>query len=76
MCEDYEPTDGELRRDSHKRWMLNDIELTSGSFFQVKIQDHWIDIVIEHDHTGYFNLPYSVRLLEGLHARFPNQWGD
>lgn len=76
MFDDNESTDGALRRNSRKRWVLNDIELTSGSCFQVKIQNYWIDIVIEHGHGGYYPIPYSVRLYEGLPARFPNQWGD
>jgi hypothetical protein len=76
MYQDFKTTNGELRRNARKRWVLNDIELTSGSRFQVKIQDYWIDIVIEHDRTGYFSIPYSVRLLEGLHARFHNQSGE
>lgn len=76
MINTFETTDGELRRNSRRRWVLNEFELTSGSHLQVKIQNHWIDVVIEHDHSGYYAIPYAVRLHQGLHARFPNQWGD
>ena len=73
---DREPPLGELYKVSSKRWALNDKDLTSGSRLQVKIDRHWIDIVVECDEKGYYAIPFSVRLLKGLEARFPGQWGE
>lgn len=65
------------RARSGKKWSLNDIALGSGSRFQILLQGHWIDVVIEYDHGyGYYAIPFAVRLHNGLTARFPGQWGD
>ena len=76
MGEKFESMDGALRKNMRQRWTLNDIELTCGSCLQVKIQNQWIDVVIEHDCTGYYAIPSSIKLHEGLCARFPSQWGE
>ena len=62
--------ENELYKTPAGRWALNGIELTSGSHFQIKIDDHWINVVIEHDESGYYVFPICIRLLKGLHARF------
>lgn len=66
----------ELYKTRLGRWALNGIELTSGSRFQVKIDGHWINVVIEHDTSGYYAIPPCVRLLKGLHARFLGEWTE
>ncbi len=66
----------ELCRMPSGRWALNEIELTCGSCFQVRIDNHWINVRIEHDADGYYAIPYSVRLLKGMTARFLGEWAD
>ena len=66
----------ELCLEATNRWSLNGIELTCGSHFQVRIAGHWIDVVIEHDKTGYYAIPYVVRLYAGLPARFISEWAE
>jgi len=72
----YDPDDGELRLGANGRWILNGIDLTSGSHFQVRIANHWIYVTVEHDGTDYYAIPISVRLHQGLIARFLSEWGD
>ena len=67
---------GALHKAKSGRWMLNNIELTAGSHFQIFLQGHWIDVTIEHDSGGYYAIPLAVRLHSGLRARFPSEWGD
>jgi len=66
----------ELYKTKLGRWALNDVELTSGTRFQVNIDGHWINVVIEHDASGYYAIPPSVRLLKGQHARFLGEWAE
>jgi Domain of unknown function (DUF5348) len=59
-----------LEKSPTGRWMLNGIDLTSGSTVDVNIDGHWIRIRIEHDSNGYYAIPISVRLHQGLWAKF------
>jgi hypothetical protein len=62
--------DSVLKKSPSGRWTLGQMELTSGSRFDVNIAGHWIRIRIEHDHhDGYYAIPPAVRLHEGLKAR-------
>lgn len=77
MCEDNSGRIGEMYREKSGKWTLNGIELGSGSRFQILIQGHWVDVVVEYDRGyGYYAIPIVVRLYNGLHARFPGEWGD
>lgn len=67
---------GALYKAATGRWELNDVELTCGDRFQVRVQGHWIDVVVEHDGDDYYVIPIAVQLHEGLPARFPGEWGD
>lgn len=70
------PPQSELYKTPSGRWALNGIVLTSGSHCQVRIDGHWINIIIEHDKGAYVAIPPSVRLIKGLHARFIGEWAD
>lgn len=73
---DWRNPESGLHKTSSRRWALNGIELTAGSRFEVKIDGHWIIIAIEHGRGGYYAIPPSVRLHEGLHARFIGEWAE
>ena len=67
----------ELYRAKSGKWKLNGTEIGSGSRFQIRLQGHWIDVVIEYDQGyGYYAIPIAVRLHNGLEARFPAEWGE
>ena len=59
-----------LKKSTTRRWLLKEVELTSGSCIEVNIDGHWIRIVIECDSDGYYAIPLSVNLHQGLWARF------
>lgn len=52
------------------RWMLNGIDVTSGSTIDVNIDGRWIRVRIEYDANGYYAIPISIRLHPGLWAKF------
>ena len=58
------------------RWVLNGVELSSGSHFQVFIQGYWINTEIEHNGHDYYAIPLAVRLYPGLRARFSGKYSD
>ena len=65
-----------LSRNEHGRWYLDDVELSSGSHFEVRIRDHWIRVVIEYDGPRYIVTPRCIRLHRGLSARLLGQYTD
>ena len=67
---------GQLLKDDDGRWELNGITLTSGAHFEIRIQGHWIRVVIEHDGLEYQAYPQSIRLCRGLEARFISDYTD
>lgn len=71
------PYDGStLTNSTSGRWMLQGIELTCGSAFDVNIDNHWIRVKIEYDSEGYYVVPISVRLHHGLWAKFVGDYTD
>lgn len=70
----------QLRKARTGRWCLNGVELTSGSHFDVRVQGHWIRVVIEvagaNGKRDYCAYPSCIRLHDGLEARFINDYTD
>lgn len=74
-CDPYASL-GELRKTKYGRWVLNGSDLSSGSVFEVRIQGHWIRVVIEYHDAKYQPYPESVNLHQGLRARFIGEYTD
>lgn len=64
-----------------KRWSIIDpedrdskCELTSGSFCELKIGDHWIPTVIESYDGKYYSTKPGTKLCSQLEARIGESW--
>jgi hypothetical protein len=65
-----------LSRGPLGRWVLEDLDLTSGSCIEVRVGDAWIPISIEHDGGDYYAIPKAIRLHQGLEAREIGEGGS
>lgn len=68
----FDPSDDFVLKKSTTtaRWHLKGIELTCRSCIEVNIDGHWIRTAIKCDANGYYAIPISVNLHNGLWARF------
>jgi hypothetical protein len=61
--------EGHLTQLKSGRWQLESTEFTSGSVFEILINNQWVKVRVEHDGVSYYLLPMSIRLIEGIPAR-------
>lgn len=60
---------GYLTQEKSGRWRLKTTEFTSGSVFEILINNQWIKVRVEHDGASYYLLPMTIKLIEGTPAR-------
>ena len=70
---------GKIIRNEWGRWGFTDVELTSGSIVEIKIDDYWLRGVIEYWTDDYYwfsqrdGIPVILR--SGIQARIPLKGG-
>jgi len=73
---DNDDRQNELYKASSGRWCLNGLDLTCGDVIEVNIAGYWIKVIIEHEGDDYYAIPTSIRLHNGLFARFIGEWTE